>query len=70
MYRVNKELGKESTPSSSSEEYLAYGNERIDYQLYNELDYTDPDNAGINHDMEEDSLLLLHCICIYLMYFE
>ena len=26
--------------------------------MYNELDYTDPDNAEINHDMEEDSYQL------------
>ena len=52
---VNKELKTESAPSSSSDEYRAYRDERINYRLYNELEYTDPENAQINHDMEEDT---------------
>ena len=51
---VNKELKLESAPSTSSDEYRAYGDERIDYRLYNEMEYTDPENSQINHDMEED----------------
>ena len=51
---VNKELKLERAPSASSDEYRAYGDERIDYRLYNEMEYTDPENSQINHDMEED----------------
>ena len=44
-----------SSSSSSSESPRGYGDERIDYRLYNELEFTDPENAHINHDIEEDS---------------
>ena len=56
---VNEELGIEIKTSTSTEEYLLYGDENIEYRLYNELDYTGQDNANINHDMEEDSFSLL-----------
>ena len=52
---VNDELNlvAPSSSSSSSESPRGYGDERIDYRLYNELEFTD--NAHINYDIEEDS---------------
>ena len=54
---VNNELNlvAPSYSSASSESPRGYGDERIDYRLYNEMLFTDPDNAHINHDIEEDS---------------